>query len=68
MIELSNNMLSNGKQRARKCKVCGKEGLGGNIKTHIETYHLQLAIPCTNCERVFKSRAMEKAHNCKMMG
>ena len=65
MVELSNNMLSNGKQRASKCKICGKEGLGGNIKTHIEVYHLQVLIPCTNCERVFKSRAMMKAHNCK---
>ena len=65
MMELSNNMLSNGKQRASKCKVCGKEGLGGNIKTHIEVYHLQVSIPCTNCERVFKSRAMLKAHSCK---
>ena len=65
MVELSNNMLSNGKQRASKCKVCGKEGLGGNIKTHIEVYHLQVLIPCTNCERVFKSRAMMKAHSCR---
>ena len=65
LVELSNNMLSNGKQRASKCKVCGKEGLGGNIKTHIEVYHLQVLIPCTTCERVFKSRAFMKAHNCK---
>ena len=65
MMELSNNMLSNGKQRASKCKPCGKEGLGTNIKTHIEVYHLQVSIPCTNCQKVFKSRAMLKAHNCK---
>ena len=64
LVELSNNMLSNGKQRASKCKVCGKEGLGGNIKTHIEVYHLQVLIPCNICERVFKSRANMKAHKC----
>ena len=65
MMELSKNMLPNGKQRASKCKVCGKDGPGSNIKTHIEAHHLKFSIPCTKCERIFKSRAMMKAHKCK---
>ena len=41
MIEKSKNNYSNGAQKADKCKVCGKEGKGGNIKDHIEANHLK---------------------------
>ena len=45
MMEKSENMISNGKgkqggmpqqKRAFVCKVCGKEGQSGNIRSHIE--------------------------------
>ena len=63
LMELTENMVSNGKQRAHKCKVCGKEGLGSNIKTHIENYHLEdLSVPCGICEKTFKNRAALKVH------
>ena len=55
MMEESQNMISNGKQRARTCKVCGKEGHGMNIRDHIEANHLEgFSLPCNDCERSFR--------------
>ena len=63
LMELTENLVPNGKQRAHVCKMCGKEGLGSNIKNHIETYHLEdICVPCGICENTFKTRAALKLH------
>ena len=60
MMERSQNRIANGQNSwtsAHKCKVCGKEGLGRNIKDHIEANHLDgVAIPCHICDKTFRSR------------
>ena len=57
LMEKSRNFYANGKQKADKCKVCGKEGLGSAIKDHIEANHLEgVVLPCNQCEKVFRCR------------
>ena len=57
MMEKSQNNYQNGKSKADKCKVCGKEGMGSNIKDHIEANHLEgIVLPCNNCEKIFRCR------------
>ena len=64
MMEKSKNNYSNGAQKADRCKVCGKEGKGGNIKDHIEANHLEgLSIPCNLCDKTFRSRNGLRIHN-----
>ena len=66
MMEKSENRIANGSNSwtsAHKCKVCGKEGLGRNIKDHIEANHLDgVAIPCHSCEKTFRSRRALSIH------
>ena len=51
------------------CKVCGKDGLGGNIRRRVEKYHLErILIPCKFCEQTFKSRRAFKQHIHKGQG
>ena len=46
------------------CVVCGKEDKYSNIKRHIEAKHIEgISIPCSFCERIFKSRRLLKEHN-----
>ena len=46
------------------CIVCGKEDKYSNIKRHIEAKHIEgISIPCSFCERIFKSRRLLKEHN-----
>ena len=67
MMGESPNLISNGKQRARTCKVCGKEGHGMNIRDHIEVYHLEgISLPCNICERTFRSRSSLRKHACEI--
>ena len=57
MMEKSQNKYANGVQWAYVCKVCGKEGMGKNIKDHIEANHLEgIVIPCNLCDKTFRSR------------
>ena len=57
MMERSDNKLANGLQFAVRCKVCGKEGHGRNIKDHIEANHLEgIVIPCNLCDKTFRCR------------
>ena len=64
MMEKSENKIASGLQLAYRCKVCGKEGHGRNIKDHIEANHLEgIAIPCNHCEKTFRSRNSFKLHN-----
>ena len=68
MMENSQNMIQDGKQRRRAkiCKVCGKEGISISIKDHIEAKHLEgVSIPCNNCEKTFRSRVAKRMHKCK---
>ena len=62
MIEKSENKLTNGRH-ADRCKVCGKEGNGTNIKDHIEANHLEgIIIPCNFCNKTFRSRDSLRHH------
>ena len=63
LMEKSCNFYANGKQKADKCKVCGKEGLGSAIKDHIEANHLEgVVLPCNQCEKVFRCRNNLRRH------
>ena len=60
MMEKSDNMCQNSRnanQKADRCKVCGKEGKGSNIKDHIESNHIEgIVLPCNLCGKTFRSR------------
>ena len=46
-----------------QCKVCGKEGINGTLKRHIEANHLEgISIPCNFCEKTFRSRNSLEVH------
>ena len=65
MMDKSENKIANGPYQttAYQCKVCGKEGLGRNIKDHIEANHLEgIFIPCNFCSRTFRSRNGWRQH------
>ena len=54
MMEKSQNRIADGRF-ADRCKVCGKEGQGRNIKVHIEANHLEgIIIPCNLCDKTFR--------------
>ena len=47
-----------------RCKVCGKEAKNGDLKKHIEPNHLEgVSIPCSSCEKTFRSRSSLAMHN-----
>ena len=65
MMEKGQKMIPDGKQgngtpklrTSYSCKVCGKEDLSKNLRTHIETNHLEgISIPCEYCDKTFSSR------------
>ena len=64
MMEPSQNIVQAGQiqQHAVLCKVCGKEGYRGDIVKHIEANHLEISIPCNNCDKVFTSRRNMNRH------
>ena len=63
MMEKSQNRIASGVKFAYRCKVCGKEGLGRDIKDHIEANHLKgVVIPCDFCEKTFRSRNTLRLH------
>ena len=52
--------------RAFVCKVCGKEGLDQNIRSHIERYHIEgISLPCHFCGKKFNSRIFLSDHKKK---
>ena len=66
MMEKSENKYGNSNQKADRCKVCGKEGMGSNIQDHIEANHIEgIVIPCNLCEKTFRSRNALRHHNRK---
>ena len=65
MMEKSGNKIAVGPRHtfADICKVCRKEGLGSNIKDHIEANHLEgVVIPCNLCDKTFRSRNALRMH------
>ena len=67
LMEESQNNYQNGHQKAKLCKVCGKEGKGNAIKHHIEASHLEgISIPCNICNKTFRSRQTLREHQRKI--
>ena len=65
LMDVSANFISNGKERARICKVCGKEGERKAIRDHIEVNHLEgISLPCNLCDKTFRSRQRMRKHKC----
>ena len=65
MMEKSQNLIPNGKEKAKTCKVCGKEGAGIAIRDHIEANHLEgVALPCNICGKTYRSRMLLRKHKC----
>ena len=63
MMEKSENKLAYGHQKADICKVCGKEGMGSDIKAHIEANHLEgMTFPCNLCDKTPRNRAALRRH------
>ena len=66
MMEKSQNKIANGNQLAYRCNVCGKEGMGSNIKDHIEANHLEgIIIPCNLCNQTCRTRHALRQHKAK---
>ena len=67
MMEESQNIIRDDKkERAKKCKLCGKEGALTTIRDHIEVHHLEgIVLPCNTCEKAYKSRTSFRQHKCK---
>ena len=65
MMETSQNLIPSRKERAKTCKVCGKEGAGIAIRDHIEANHLEgVSLPCNICGKEFRSRMILRKHAC----
>ena len=62
LMEKSQNKVADGRF-ADRCKVCGKEGKGRDIKDHIEANHIEgVVIPCNLCDKTFRSRNGLRLH------
>ena len=65
MMETSQNLIASGERKAKICKVCGKEGHSMAIRDHIEAHHLEgVSLPCSVCEKTFRSRMILRKHKC----
>ena len=63
MMEMSPNLVPSRKEKARICKVCGKEGAGFTIRDHIEANHLEgVVLPCNACGKTYRSRTALSHH------
>ena len=66
LMAVSDNSDHSGVRKARICKMCGLEGHWKMIKNHIEANHITaIAIPCSLCGKIFKSRNSLSKHKCK---
>ena len=67
MMETSENMVQKGggrgQERAKICKICGREGRSHVIKEHIEVNHLDgVSIPCNLCDKILRTRRDLRRH------
>ena len=63
MMEKTPKKKENSTLPLYRCKVCGKEAIIGDLKKHIEANHLEgVSIPCSFCEKTFRSRASLAMH------
>ena len=68
MIESSGKSMTvgNTKRKVLICKVCGKEGQLGHIRSHIEANHIVgVAHTCGSCGKTFRSREKLRLHKRK---
>ena len=66
MMLVSENRVTNKKERARICKVCGKEGQFQNMTSHIEANHISgIVLPCNICGITTASRNGLAQHKLK---
>ena len=68
MTMTQNEVVIGGKKRKTfACNVCGKEGHGANIKTHIESNHIESNIThsCDICGKISRSRNGLRLHKAK---
>ena len=66
MMLVSENRVTNKKERARICKVCGKEGQFQNMTSHIEANHITgIVLPCNICGITTASRNGLAQHKLK---
>ena len=65
MMEASSNLDPSGRQKAKICKLCGKEGYFMAIRDHIEGHHLEgVSLPCNVCGKDFRLRNNLRRHIC----
>merc|ERR1712129_289945 len=64
MMMFSENIVEGGKHgRARICKVCGKEGMMGDIQKHIEANHITgVSHACEVCGKTARTRNALRRH------
>ena len=69
MIGRSENMVKRGDNRMIKayvCQICGKEGRGLHIRSHIEANHLVgISIPCNICDQTYRTRDALRHHKSR---
>ena len=69
MMKMTENRVKVGEreQKAYSCNICGKEGHGANIKTHIESNHIKSSIThsCDVCGKISRSRNGLRLHKAK---
>ena len=68
MTMTENEIVIGGKKRKTyACNVCGKEGHGANIKTHIEANHIESNIThsCDVCGKISRSKSGLRMHKAK---
>ena len=70
MMEVGETTLTVGNRsvRAKKCKVCGKEGHTSNIMTHIESNHIttsNISHSCNICGKISRSRHGLRLHTAR---
>ena len=54
------------RQPLYRCTLCGKEAEKNDLRKHIERKHLEgISIPCTECEKTFRSRGSLSMHRSR---
>ena len=54
------------RQPLYRCTLCGKEAEKNDLRKHIESKHLEgISIPCTECDKTFRSRGSLSMHRSR---